>query len=93
MDDFFPFLIHMDAYNSCLSSTSVYIFLSLFSFLLYSRTLVQEIAIKCIEQQIHMFSCELLMQRVRSSDEDEGLEGLVYMGTMTKGECNSLFFN
>jgi hypothetical protein len=84
MDDFFPFLIHMDAYNSCLSFTSVYSFLSLFSFLLYSRTLVQEIAIKKCIEQIHMFSCELLMQRVRSGDEDDGVEGSYVYGHFYK---------
>jgi hypothetical protein len=45
---------------------------------------VQEIAIKCIEQQIHMFSCELLMQRVRSSDEDDGVGGSCVYGHYDK---------
>ncbi len=40
---------------------------------------MQEIAIKCIEQ-IHMFSCELFMQRVRSDDEDDGDGGSCVYG-------------
>jgi hypothetical protein len=40
---------------------------------------VQEIATKC-KEQIHMFSCELLMQRARSDDEDDGIGGSCVYG-------------
>lgn len=47
---------------------------------------MQEIAIKWIEQ-IHMFSCELLMQRETSDDEDDGIGGSLLQNV---GACNSL---
>jgi hypothetical protein len=90
MDDFFPFLIHMDAYYSCLSFTSVYT-VSFLSSLFFST---QEPLCKKLQSNaksrficFHVsFWCKergVMMKMM-------GLEGLVYMVTTTKRGCNSL---